>query len=50
MNITLTILGFEIARVNVDLGDVFADDSPEATPVDKAIGRISAWWVKRGMK
>jgi len=52
MNITFQILGFEVARINldIDLGDVFSADAPQATPVDKAIGRVSAWWVKRGMK
>lgn len=52
MNITFTVLGFEIARVNVDvdLVDLFTDDSPTASPLDKGIGRLSAWWVKRGMK
>ena len=52
MNISFKVLGFEIARidVDVDLIDLFTDDSPTATPVDKVIGRVSAWWVKRGMK
>jgi len=49
VNISFKVLGFEIARIDVDV-DLLTDDSPQATPVDKVIGRVSTWWVKRGMK
>lgn len=52
MNISFKVLGFEIASVNVDvdLVDLFTDESPAASPLDKGIAKVSTWWVSRGMK
>ncbi|AOZ61301.1 hypothetical protein SEA_DARTHPHADER_61 [Mycobacterium phage DarthPhader] len=46
MTVSLKVFGFEIARIDLDLGD----ELPEVTPVDKATKSMSRWWVKRMVK
>lgn len=47
MKITLTILGFEVARLDLDLefGD---DEAPEAEALPPVVASAHRWWTRRG--
>ncbi|QJD52528.1 hypothetical protein PBI_AN9_66 [Mycobacterium phage AN9] len=49
MNISVKILGFEIASVELEFGD--DEPTPVAdTVVETVVDRMSDWWVKRMLK
>ncbi|QBJ01149.1 hypothetical protein PBI_ARISSANAE_64 [Mycobacterium phage Arissanae] len=46
MTLSIKILGFEVASVDLDLGE----PAEKAAPVlDRGIAKLSRWWVNRGM-
>lgn len=47
MTLRFNIFGFEIAKIELDLGD---DEPREVSPVDKTTKAISRWWVKKMVK
>ncbi|UJD20899.1 hypothetical protein SEA_ZIMMER_61 [Mycobacterium phage Zimmer] len=44
MTVSLKVFGFEIARIDLDLGE----EAEAVTPVDRGIKKMSHWWM-RGM-
>ncbi|ASR77167.1 hypothetical protein KIV66_gp60 [Mycobacterium phage MyraDee] len=47
MTLRLNIFGFEIAKLELDLGD---DEPRDMNVVDKGTKAMSRWWVKRMVK
>lgn len=45
MTLRLNILGVEVAKLALDLGDLF--EPSRVTPVDRGAKAISSWWVRR---
>lgn len=44
MTLTFNVFGFEIARVELDIGE---DEPPVLKPVEKATKAVSRWWMRK---